>query len=104
MCDAKGLLKGVKDTGKEAVLTFRKQSNTRKRILVFPDASLNSVRKKNKKGLEIEESRTQAGWIILLTSDTETLDSDNAHVLNWASRKMTRVSKSTLASEALARV
>ena len=52
----------------------------------------------------MEEKRTQAGWLILLTSDTETLDSSNVHVLNWASRKVTRVSKSTLASEAVARV
>ena len=42
--------------------------------------------------------------MILLTYDTDTLDTDNAHVLNWASRKVTRVSKSTLASESVARV
>ena len=51
-----------------------------------------------------EEKRTQAGWVILLADDTETLDSENVHVLKWVSRKLTRVSKSTLASEAIARV
>ena len=40
----------------------------------------------------------------MLTSDIETLNSSNAHVLNWASRKVTRVFQSTLASEAVARV
>ena len=42
--------------------------------------------------------------MILLTDDTETLDTECAHVLNWVTRKITRVSKSTLASEAVARV
>ncbi len=46
MCDANALLKRVKDTAAETVLTHRKQANARKRIIVFPDASLNSVRKK----------------------------------------------------------
>ena len=102
--DAHALLRRCKDTASEAVLTFRKQDDSPKRILVFPDASLNSIRKKDKVGKIVEERRTQAGWLILLTSDTETLDSNNVHVLNWASRKVTRVSKSTLASEAVARV
>ena len=102
--DAHALLRRCKDTAVDAILTFRKQNHSAKRILVFPDASLNSNRKKDKNGKTIEEKRTQAGWLILLTSDTETLDSSNVHVLNWASRKVTRVSKSTLASEAVARV
>ncbi len=58
--------------------------------------------KKDKNGNQTEQKRTQAGWLILLTDDTETLDTDNAHVLNWVTRKVTRVSKSTLASEAVA--
>ena len=98
--DAHALLRRCKDTALDAILTFRKQDHSAKRILVFPDASLNSIRKKDKNGKTIEERRTQAGWLILLTSDTETLDSSNVHVLNWASRKVTRVSKNTLASEA----
>ena len=60
-------------------------------------------RKKDKNGNKTEQKGTQAGWLILLTDDTETLDTDNAHVLNWVTRKVTRVSKSTLASEAVAR-
>ena len=39
-----------------------------------------------------------------MADDTETLDSENVHVLNWVSRKLTRVSKSTVASEVIARV
>ena len=39
-----------------------------------------------------------------MAPDTETLGTENVHVLNWVSRKLTRVSKSTLASEAIARV
>lgn len=60
--------------------------------------------KKDKNGNQVEQKRTQAGWLILLTDDTETLDTENAHVLNWVTRKVTRVSKSSLASEAVARV
>ena len=102
MKDANVLLRKCKDTAKEAALVFRKQSSGPKRLLVFTDVSLNSVTKTNTKtGITKEEKRTQAGWVILLADDTETLDNENVHVLNWVSRKLTRVSKSTLASEAI---
>ena len=103
MRDANSLLRRCKDSASSAYLSFRKQSTAPKRILVFPDASLNSVSKKDKNGNKTEQKRTQAGWLILLTDDTETLDTDNAHVLNWVTRKVTRVSKCTSASEAVAR-
>ena len=105
MKDANALLRRCKETVNEAALVFRAQEEGPKRLLVFTDASLNSVSKTNNKtGVTKEEKRTQAGWVILLAPDTETLDAENVHVLNWVSRKMTRVSKSTLASEAIARV
>ena len=53
--DAHALLRRCKDTAAEAILTFRKQEHTSKRILVFPDASLNSIRKKDKNGKSMEE-------------------------------------------------
>ena len=58
----------------------------------------------SKTGITKEEKRTQAGWVILLAFDIETSDNENVHVLNWVSRKLTRFSKSTLASDAIARV
>ena len=77
------LLRKCKDTAKEAALVFRKQSSGPKRLQDFTDASLNSVTKTNTKTcITKEEKRTQAGWVILLADDTETLDSENAHDLN----------------------
>ena len=49
MKDANVLLRKCTDTAKEAALVFRKQSSGPKRLLVFTDASLNSVTKANTK-------------------------------------------------------
>ena len=95
---ANSLLRRVKDS-KESKLVFRSQEDRPKRILVMADASLNSVKKEEK-----DVKRTQAGWLILLTYDTDSLDTDNMHILNWVTRKSTRVTKSTLASESVSRV
>ena len=96
---ANALLRKVKDTAHLGVLTFRKQEDRPKRILVYADASLNSVVKEGK-----DVKRTQAGWLVLLVYDTESLDTEHAHVLNFVTRKSTRVTKSTLISESVSRV
>ena len=73
MKDANALLRRCKDTAKEAALVFRAQPKGPKRVLVFTDASLNSVSKTSSKTcVTKEEKRTQAGWVILLAPDTET--------------------------------
>ncbi len=62
MKDANALLRRCKDTAKEAALVFRAQPKGPKRVLVFTDASLNSVSKTNSKTcVTKEEKRTQAG-------------------------------------------
>ena len=61
MRDANSLLRRCKDTASSAYLSFRKQSTAPKRILVFPDASLNSVSKKDTNGNKTEQKRTRAG-------------------------------------------
>ena len=82
---ANSLLRRVKDS-MESKLVFRSQEDRPKRILAMADASLNSVKKEEK-----DIKRTQAGWLVLLTYDTDSLDTDNMHILNLGTRKSIRV-------------
>jgi len=98
--EANSLLRNVKDTASESILMYRALTKGKWRLVVIADASFNSLGKVKTE----DEKKTQAGWIILLMPDDESLDTSNCHVLTWCSRRAKRVTKSTLAGEAVSRV
>ena len=63
-------------------------------VKVFPDASFNTREGSSGK------KRTQIGWVVVLTLDNDRQDNP-CHLLNWPSKKATRVCKATLGAEAI---
>lgn len=95
LVQANVLLRRAKDFMEAAVLTYKKQPDGPKRLVVDPDSSFNAK--------DDPKSRSQAGWVVVLVPDNgESLDCDCAHALSWHSKRVNRVTKNTLAAEGIA--